>query len=556
MYLNEMSKKHKLFFDFLEFEFDFKKNDTDIIGVFHILPDFLIFSEAINKIANLKLVIPKPNSINKDILSKVEDKYNIRTDINRNNIEEIIKEIDPKRKTIFLDIGAYFSEIKDELKSILGENFLGIIEDTENGHQKYLKKELDFNFYSVARSPLKYNEDYLVGSAITFSIEAILRKKGIILKNKKAGIIGGGKIGKSILHNLLKKGSIVSFFDFNTLISSNLISEGFNFEEKEYLLKNSDIVCLATGNKSLRKNDFSLIKKGAYVFLATSSDDELDLEYLNNNYEKEDLGDYFIKYSNKKNKHYFYLINDGNTVNFVHGTTVGDFILFVHAEIILAIFELINNFYKRRENYLISQKKRELISKIWIEIFVKNKKDNLNNELYLDLIKTLKAYDKNDREKKLLEIVKVVPNIISRKNFFGHFTASALIFNNKKQLLLVFHKKLKMFLQPGGHLEKNDKSLYLAAKREAEEETGLKVEENKKYLSKAILLDIHKIPSSFEKMENEHYHFDFMFVFDVKNEKVILQKEEVSDYRWVDLDYDFKDSAIKKAINLIKSESL
>ncbi len=59
-------------------------------------------------------------------------------------------------------------------------------------------------------------------------------------------------------------------------------------------------------------------------------------------------------------------------------------------------------------------------------------------------------------------------------NAIKHFTASALIIDNDK-VLLVFHKKFNVWLYPGGHVEKNenpDETLL----REVKEETGLEVE--------------------------------------------------------------------------------
>ena len=59
-------------------------------------------------------------------------------------------------------------------------------------------------------------------------------------------------------------------------------------------------------------------------------------------------------------------------------------------------------------------------------------------------------------------------------NIIKHFTSSALIVHNEK-VLLVYHKKLDVWLYPGGHVEENenpDETLV----REVKEETGLEVE--------------------------------------------------------------------------------
>lgn len=55
-----------------------------------------------------------------------------------------------------------------------------------------------------------------------------------------------------------------------------------------------------------------------------------------------------------------------------------------------------------------------------------------------------------------------------------HFTASALIIDNGKVLLL-YHKKLGVWLYPGGHIEKNETPDQTVI-REVKEETGLDIE--------------------------------------------------------------------------------
>lgn len=58
-------------------------------------------------------------------------------------------------------------------------------------------------------------------------------------------------------------------------------------------------------------------------------------------------------------------------------------------------------------------------------------------------------------------------DIFDRKNFIRHIGANSLIINNYK-ILTIFHNSLKMYIQPGGHIDKNDASILDAALREAE----------------------------------------------------------------------------------------
>lgn len=56
----------------------------------------------------------------------------------------------------------------------------------------------------------------------------------------------------------------------------------------------------------------------------------------------------------------------------------------------------------------------------------------------------------------------------------GHLTASALVIDPERgKVLLTLHRKLRMWLQMGGHCEEQDATLEAAALREATEESGI-----------------------------------------------------------------------------------
>lgn len=56
----------------------------------------------------------------------------------------------------------------------------------------------------------------------------------------------------------------------------------------------------------------------------------------------------------------------------------------------------------------------------------------------------------------------------------GHLTASALVLDpSRGGVLLTLHRKLRMWLQTGGHCEPEDTTLAAAALREATEESGI-----------------------------------------------------------------------------------
>jgi 8-oxo-dGTP pyrophosphatase MutT (NUDIX family) len=123
----------------------------------------------------------------------------------------------------------------------------------------------------------------------------------------------------------------------------------------------------------------------------------------------------------------------------------------------------------------------------------------------------LHSHQATDRQEddfltKMHELTGTAGDCFSRDHFVpGHFTASAFVLSpDGNQLLLIFHGKLKRWLQPGGHVEPSDDNILLAAIREVEEETGLR---KLSPIGPGLFdVDIHTIPA--RKQDPEHLHFD------------------------------------------------
>lgn len=112
----------------------------------------------------------------------------------------------------------------------------------------------------------------------------------------------------------------------------------------------------------------------------------------------------------------------------------------------------------------------------------------------------------------------------------GHFTASAFVLSpDQTCLLLIFHKKLQMWLQPGGHIEPLDGNLVEAARREVREETGLW---GLTLESAMFDLDVHQIPAWGETPA--HLHHDVRCIMTAPHLKV-RAGDDVSDARWFDI---------------------
>ena len=136
----------------------------------------------------------------------------------------------------------------------------------------------------------------------------------------------------------------------------------------------------------------------------------------------------------------------------------------------------------------------------------------------------------------------------------GHFTASGFVLSpDDKHMLLIFHSKLKLWLQPGGHIDPSDTTLLSAAQREVQEEVGLVAELHPKF--QGILdVDIHTIPA--RKQEPAHEHFDVRYALRAPS----LDFEAGSDAlsaRWVPLnevETVHSDSSVTRAAFYIRDQ--
>jgi 8-oxo-dGTP pyrophosphatase MutT (NUDIX family) len=124
-----------------------------------------------------------------------------------------------------------------------------------------------------------------------------------------------------------------------------------------------------------------------------------------------------------------------------------------------------------------------------------------------------------------------------RKNMEGHITASGFVLTpNHSETLIIGHKGLDKWLQPGGHVDDDDSAIWHAARREIYEETGLTdialAPWHAEHQFEPIDVDTHPIPQRPAKQEGAHWHHDCLYVFVAPKITIRMQADELSAACW------------------------
>ena len=156
----------------------------------------------------------------------------------------------------------------------------------------------------------------------------------------------------------------------------------------------------------------------------------------------------------------------------------------------------------------------------------------------LELLGLLKKYkprfmDESGYVARAVEYIENNEDVFYRELHPAHVTGSAWVVNpSRDKVLMLHHKKLDQWFQPGGHADGESDVLGVALK-ETHEETGIDASHIKLVHPEIFDVDIHSIPP--HGNDPAHEHIDVRFLLEVDDTIPVPGNDESHQVLWVDL---------------------
>ena len=142
----------------------------------------------------------------------------------------------------------------------------------------------------------------------------------------------------------------------------------------------------------------------------------------------------------------------------------------------------------------------------------------------------------------MLEFIDSFDDVLTRKNIFGHFSASAFVVNKARdKMVVVYHNIYDGWIYPGGHAD-GEEDLLSVAVREVEEETGLKVKvlDENIYGIQSLPVTGHVKRGSYV---SSHTHYDAVYLLEADDSiPLVFREDESKGVKWVPFDESYDDT--------------
>ena len=194
----------------------------------------------------------------------------------------------------------------------------GLSEETTTGVHRLLEREkngtLVMPAINVNDSVTKSKFDNKYGCKESL-VDAIRRATDVMMAGKVAVVAGYGDVGKGSAASLRGAGARVIVTEIDPICALQAAMDGFEVRKMENAVGDVDIVVTATGNKDIvTARHFEQMKDKTIVCNIGHFDNEIDVAWLNNNAEKDEIKPQVDKYT-LKNGNEIILLAEGRLVN-------------------------------------------------------------------------------------------------------------------------------------------------------------------------------------------------------------------------------------------------
>ena len=279
---------------------------------------------------------------------------------------------DNKPLNMILDDGGDLTNmVLDNYPELVGD-INGLTEETTTGVHRLYEREkngtLSLPAINVNDSVTKSKFDNKYGCRES-AVDAIRRATDVMLAGKVAVVAGYGDVGKGTAASLVGAGARVIVTEIDPICALQAAMEGFPVKKMINAVKECDIIVTATGNKNVvSEKHFLNMKDKAIVCNIGHFDNEIDVQWLNNNAKKEEIKPQVDIY-NLENGRQIILLAEGRLVNLGCATGHPSFVMsnsFTNQ--VLAQIELWQNLEKYdKKVYVLPKHLDELVASLHLD---------------------------------------------------------------------------------------------------------------------------------------------------------------------------------------------
>tara|TARA_B100001093_G_scaffold497709_1_gene544938 strand:- start:104 stop:1492 length:1389 start_codon:yes stop_codon:yes gene_type:complete len=249
--------------------------------------------------------------------------------------QQILKDGMPWNANMILDDGGDLTAMLHEKYPSVLESVHGVTEETTTGvlrlYEMLENGELKIPAINVNDSVTKSKNDNKYGCRHSLN-DAIKRATDHLLAGKKAVVIGYGDVGKGSAQSLRQEGMIVKITEIDPICAMQACMDGFEVVSTyvdgcvdkgvdSNLLAQTDLLVTSTGNFNVCNSEvLSALKSGCVVCNIGHFDNEIDTEYMRQNWRWEEIKPQVHKIYRADSNDHLLLLAEGRLVNLGNAT--------------------------------------------------------------------------------------------------------------------------------------------------------------------------------------------------------------------------------------------